>query len=280
MAVPQEFHHIRERFKTEVHQHLTDAAQAIENLDPTDKAMLDRIARHLHAIKGSAPIVGAKPVSEVARTAEESILLISEKPSLWSKTRAAILLESFEFMKTQVGEFVDGKPIDDAGRMITRMELEFPGAREAAKKAKAGSGPAMQRAVVAAPGGTQNVKRKVLFVDDSQIARELYKVFLVNRGFEVETAGDGTEALTQLRRTKYDIVITDDQMPEMDGTELLRLSRSDAALQSIPFVVISGKANDEARTKALEWGAAAYLIKGDFEKEQLLDVLAQVLNKK
>ncbi len=68
-------------------------------------------------------------------------------------------------------------------------------------------------------------------------------------------------------------------MPEMDGTELLRLCRSDAALQSVPFVVISGKANDEARTKALEWGAAAYLIKGDFEKEQLLDVLAHVLNK-
>lgn len=279
MAVPQEFHHIRERFKAEVHQHLKDAAQAIEKLDPTDKAALDRIARHLHAIKGSAPIVGAKPVSEVARTAEESILLISEKPSLWSKVRAAILLESFEFMKIQVGEFVDGKPIDDAGAMITRMETEFPGAREAARKAKAGSGLAMQRGAVAAGAGTQNVKRKVLFVDDSQIARELYKVFLVNRGFEVETAGDGSEALAQLRKTKYDIVITDDQMPEMDGTELLRLCRSDAALQSVPFVVISGKANDEARTKALEWGAAAYLIKGDFEKEQLLDVLAHVLNK-
>lgn len=279
MAVPQEFHHIRERFKTEVHQHLNDAAQAIEKLDPTDRAALDRIARHLHAIKGSAPIVGAKPVSEVARTAEESILLISEKPSLWSKVRAAILLESFEFMKIQVGEFVDGKPIDDAGAMITRMETEFPGAREAARKAKAGSGLAMQRGAAAAGAGTQNVKRKVLFVDDSQIARELYKVFLVNRGFEVETAGDGSEALAQLRKTKYDIVITDDQMPEMDGTELLRLCRSDAALQSVPFVVISGKANDEARTKALEWGAAAYLIKGDFEKEQLLDVLAHVLNK-
>lgn len=280
MAVPQEFHHIRERFKTEVHQHLDDAAQAIENLDPTDKAALDRIARHLHAIKGSAPIVGARPVSEVARTAEESILLISEKPALWSKVRSAILLESFEFMKTQVREFVDGKPIDDAGGLITRMEMEFPGAREAAKKAKAGSKPIMKQAASVAGANTSNVKRKVLFVDDSQIARELYKVFLVNRGFEVETAGDGTEALAQLRRTKYDIVITDDQMPEMDGTELLRVSRSDAALQSTPFVVISGKANDEARTKALEWGAAAYLIKGDFEKEQLLDVLAQVLNRK
>lgn len=279
MAVPQEFHHIRERFKTEVHQHLNDAAQAIENLDPTDKGVLDRIARHLHAIKGSAPIVGAKPVSEVARTAEESILLIGERPSLWSKVRAAILLESFEFMKTQVGEFVDGKPIDDASGIITRMESEFPGAREAAKKAKADSGPTMKHAAATAGENTQDVKRKVLFVDDSQIARELYKVFLVNRGFEVETAGDGTDALAQLRGTKYDIVITDDQMPEMDGVELLRLSRSDAALQSIPFIVISGKANDEARTRALEGGAAAYLIKGDFDKEQLLDVLKQVLNK-
>ena len=280
MAVPQEFHHIRERFRTEVDQHLNDAASAIQNLDPSDMAALERIARHLHAIKGSAPIVGARPISEVARTAEESILLIKERPSLWSKVRGALLLESFEFMKRQVGEFVDGKPIDDAGGIIRRMESEFPGAREAARKAKAGSGISMPRSATAVAGDSQMAKRKVLFVDDSQIARELYKVFLVNRGFEVETAGDGNEALDLLRRAPFDIVITDDQMPEMDGTELLRLSRVDAALQSVPFIVISGKANDEARTKALECGAAAYLIKGDFEKEHLLEVLAQVLNGK
>jgi CheY-like chemotaxis protein len=183
-------------------------------------------------------------------------------------------------MKKQVGEFVEGKPIDDATEMIKRMESQFPGARETARKAKAGSGISMVRAAASAGGESQMGKRKVLFVDDSQIARELYKVFLANRGFEVETAGDGAEALEVLRRTKFDIVITDDQMPEMDGTELLRLSRSDEALKSVPFVVISGKANDEARTKALEWGAAAYLIKGDFEKEHLLEVLSQVLNKK
>ncbi len=280
MAVPQEFHHIRERFKAEVDRHLNEAASAIQNLDPSDKAMIERVARHLHAIKGSAPIVGAKPISEVARTAEESILLINERPSLWSKGRASILLESFEFMKKQVGEFVEGKLIDDPNGMIQRMESEFPGAGEAAKKAKAGGGTSMLRAAAAAGGDSPKIKKKVLFVDDSQIARELYKVLLVNRGFDVETAGDGNEALEHLRRMKFDIVITDDQMPEMDGTELLRLSRSDAALQSIPFIVISGKANDEARTKALEGGAAAYLIKGDFEKEHLLEVLVQVLNKK
>lgn len=279
MAVPQEFHHIRERFKTEVDQHLNDAAQAIRSLDPSDKTVLDRIARHLHAIKGSAPIVGARPVSEVARTAEESIHLISERPALWSEGRAAILLESFEFMRKQVAGFVEGRAIDDASGMITRMESQFPGASEAAKKAKAGSGVSVLRTTAAIAGDAQMTKRKVLFVDDSQIARELYKVFLANRGFEVETAGDGNEALNILRRSAFDIVITDDQMPEMDGTELLRLSKTDSALQSVPFIVISGKANDEARTKALEWGAEAYLIKGDFEKEHLLEVLSQVLSK-
>ncbi|MEX2116700.1 MAG: response regulator [Bacteroidota bacterium] len=279
MAVPREFHHIRERFKAEVDQHLNNATGDIQNLNPLDKAVLDRIARHLHAIKGSAPIVGAKPISEVARAAEESILLINERPSLWSKDRAAILLESFEFMKRQVREFVEGEPIDDGSGMIARMESEFPGAREAAKKGNTGGGVSTLRAAASAVADSQKLKQKVLFVDDSLIARELYKVLLVNRGFDVETAGDGNEALEHLRRTKFDIVITDDQMPEMDGTELLRLSRSDAALQSIPFVVISGKANDEARAKALEWGAAAYLIKGDFEKEHLLEVVAQVLSK-
>ncbi|MBI4417341.1 MAG: response regulator [Ignavibacteriales bacterium] len=278
MAVPQEFHHIRERFKDEVEQHLTDAGVAVRQLNPGDNVLLDRIARHLHAIKGSAPIVGARPLSAVARAAEESVLLLTERPELWNPAREAALLEAFEFMKVQVHEYVDGKTIDDGGQMIQKLREEFPGAEEAAKRVKADismkvSAPAVTGTKPSGP------KRKILFVDDSQIARELYKVFLVNRGFDVDTAADGNDALEQLRKNRYDLVVTDDQMPNMDGTELLRMCRSDASLKTIPFVVISGKANEEARSKAMEWGAASYLVKGDFEKEHLLEVIGDVLSR-
>lgn len=276
MAVPQEFHHIRERFRQEVEQHLEAAAEAVRGLDPKNDLVLDSIARHLHAIKGSAPIVGARPLSAVARGAEESVLLLRERPDLWNTERQAALLEAFAFMKVQVHEYVDGKTIDDGEEMIRNLRKKFPGAEEAARRVKVQTTvrPAAKPSSAATTPGT---KRKILFVDDSQIARELYKVFLVNRGFEVDTATDGDDALQRLRSGTYDIVVTDDQMPNMDGTELLRLCKSDPALQALPFIVVSGKANDEARAKAVEWGAKAYLVKGDFEKEHLIEVIGQVL---
>lgn len=277
MAVPQEFHHIRERFRQEVEQHLNDAAAAVRGLNPRNDATLDRIARHLHAIKGSAPIVGARPLSAVARAAEESVLLLREQPGLWSPDHETVLLKAFEFMKVQVHEYVDGKAIDAGDGMIQKLRARFPGAEEAAKRVKAESSKVSVKASSASPlPGSQ---RRILFVDDSQIARELYKVFLVNRGFQVDTAADGDDALERLRSGTYDLVVTDDQMPTMDGTELLRLCRAEDGLKSVPFVVISGKANEEARRKAVEWGAAAYLVKGDFEKEHLLEVIGQVLGR-
>jgi CheY-like chemotaxis protein/HPt (histidine-containing phosphotransfer) domain-containing protein len=278
MPLPQEFHHIREKFRSEVEQHLTDAGNIVRTMDVTHGGNLDRIARHLHAIKGSAPIVGARPVSNVARVAEESIHLVHEQPALWNGERMSLILEAFEFMRRQVQEFVDGQAIEDGEAITENLRKRFPGAEEAAKRVKAVGA---SQTVPHTPKKSEPLpegKLKLLFVDDSQIARELYKVFFANRGFEVKTAGDGEEALQLLRSEAFHIVVTDDQMPEMDGTELLRISRSEEPLSAIPFIVISGKANEEAKTKALEWGAAAYLVKGDFEKEHLVEVIARVLN--
>lgn len=279
MTLPKEFHHIREKFRSEVEQHLTDAGTMVRSMDVNDWGNLDLIARHLHAIKGSAPIVGARPVSDVARAAEESIHLVHEQPSMWNEDRILLILEAFEFMRRQVQEFVDGRTMEDGVALIARLRKQFPGAEDAARRVKT----VETRKPVAQPAAQsptmQKGKRRLLFVDDSQIARELYRVFFANRGFEVETAGDGEEALVLLRTRSFDIVVTDDQMPEMDGTELLKISRSEGPISGIPFVVISGKANEEARTKALEWGAAAYLVKGDFEKEHLVEVIGQVLER-
>lgn len=279
MTLPQEFHHIRERFRSEVEQHLTDAADIVCHMNVNDGGNLDRIARHLHAIKGSAPIVGARPVSEVARVAEESIHLVHEEPSLWTADHVTLILDAFEFMRKQVQEFVDGQTIEDGKSLMARMRAKFPGAEDAARRVKTVETQKSPLKATSRPA-TQQVKRQLLFVDDSQIARELYKVFLVNRGYDVRTAENGEEALALLRRQPFDIVITDDQMPEMDGTEFLRISRSEEGISDIPIIVISGKVNEEARIKALEWGAAAYLVKGDFEKEHLVELIARVLDHK
>jgi CheY-like chemotaxis protein len=130
-----------------------------------------------------------------------------------------------------------------------------------------------------AMGSNQDGKYRVLFSDDSAIARDLYRILLERNGYQVVVAKDGAEALQMLRESSFDAVVTDDQMPAMDGTELLQVAKSDQRLYRVPFVIISGHASSEARTSALKDGAAAYLVKGSFEKEDFLRLLKEAIEK-
>ncbi|HLA68114.1 MAG TPA: response regulator, partial [Bacteroidota bacterium] len=125
----------------------------------------------------------------------------------------------------------------------------------------------------------QEGKFRVLLADDSQITRDLYRILLQRNGYQVELAKDGAEALLMLRSSSFDAVITDDQMPAMDGSEFLRAAKNDERLYHVPFILMSGHATDEARSKAMKFGAAAYLVKGGFEKEQLLVILKEAIEK-
>ena len=122
-------------------------------------------------------------------------------------------------------------------------------------------------------------KHRVLFVDDSAVSRDLFRIFLKRNGFETETAGDGEEAIAKLKTDRYDAIITDDQMPVMDGIELVKQLRDGGSYTRTPVIVISGQVTEAARAKALNAGANAYLIKGDFAKDQLLKILQEELVK-
>ncbi|WP_439672057.1 histidine kinase [Cupriavidus necator] len=129
----------------------------------------------------------------------------------------------------------------------------------------------------AAVASVQARARRVLVVDDSLTVRELQRKLLAGRGYDVAVAVDGMDGWNVLRAEPCDLVITDIDMPRMDGIELVRRIRQDAALRQLPVMVVSYKDREQDRQRGLEAGADYYLAKGSFHDAALLDAVHDLI---
>ncbi len=120
-------------------------------------------------------------------------------------------------------------------------------------------------------------RKHVLVVDDSLTVRELERKLLEKRGYAVTVAVDGMDGWNALRGAAFDLVVTDIDMPRMDGIELVTLIKRDAVLKSLPVMVVSYKDREEDRRRGLEAGADYYLAKGSFHDEALLDAVRDLI---
>ncbi|MGB9990640.1 hybrid sensor histidine kinase/response regulator [Pseudoduganella rhizocola] len=124
--------------------------------------------------------------------------------------------------------------------------------------------------------GRRKMKR-ILVVDDSLTVREMERKLLLSRGFEVDIAIDGIDGWNVVRSGDYDLVITDVDMPRMDGIELVSLIKKDLNLHKLPVMIVSYKDRPEDRARGLAAGADYYLTKGSFHDETLLDAVADLI---
>ncbi|MFM0031033.1 hybrid sensor histidine kinase/response regulator [Paraburkholderia madseniana] len=123
----------------------------------------------------------------------------------------------------------------------------------------------------------RRVTRRVLVVDDSLTVRELERKLLATRGYDVTIAVDGMDGWNAVRGEHFDLVITDIDMPRMDGIELVTLIKRDPQLQSLPVMIVSYKDREEDRRAGLNAGADYYLAKGSFHDEALLDAVRDLI---
>ncbi|MFM2085970.1 MAG: hypothetical protein RLZZ237_839, partial [Pseudomonadota bacterium] len=123
----------------------------------------------------------------------------------------------------------------------------------------------------------QRRAKRVLVVDDSLTVREMERKLLLARGFEVDVAIDGIDGWNVVRSGEYDLVITDVDMPRMDGIELVTLIKKDLHLHKLPVMIVSYKDRPEDRARGLSAGADFYLTKGSFHDETLLDAVADLI---
>lgn len=125
------------------------------------------------------------------------------------------------------------------------------------------------------PMGLQ--RRRVLVVEDSITTRELERAILYNAGYTVEVAGNGRQALELMSETNFDLVVSDIEMPEMDGYQLCRAMQQTPKFANIPVVLVTSVDNEDAIRRGLESGAMAYITKQEFDAQRLLDAVERLL---
>ena len=120
-------------------------------------------------------------------------------------------------------------------------------------------------------------KNAILVAEDSMITAELEKNILVNAGYEVDVAIDGIDAMDKLHGKKYDLLVTDIDMPRMDGFELTSKVRADKRLKDLPVVVVTVREKVEDKRKGIEVGADAYILKKEFDQSNLLNTIKRLI---
>jgi two-component system chemotaxis sensor kinase CheA len=119
--------------------------------------------------------------------------------------------------------------------------------------------------------------KSILVVEDSITSRMLLKNILESAGYEVQTAVDGADAWSTLKTANFDLVVSDVEMPRMDGFELTAKIRSQEDLKSIPVVIVTSLESREDRERGIDVGANAYIVKSGFEQNNLLSVVKRLL---
>jgi len=154
----------------------------------------------------------------------------------------------------------DGRPalVLNPGEVLVRAGLRTRGAR------------------VEAP--QPSTRRNLLVVEDSIITRSLIADALRTFGYEVAEADNGLMALEKLAEARYDLVLTDLEMPQMDGFELLRRIRSDEELRDLPVIVCTSLGAPEDKRRALSLGATAYIVKSEFSERALGELVQRLVD--
>lgn len=129
----------------------------------------------------------------------------------------------------------------------------------------------------AASAGSRAGPKRILVADDSITVREMERKLLESRGYEVDVAVDGMEAWNRARLEHYDLVVSDVDMPRMNGLDLVRRLKQDPRLLGTPIVIVSYKDREEDRLLGLEAGATSYLTKSSFHDDSFLRTVQDLI---
>jgi two-component system, chemotaxis family, chemotaxis protein CheY len=159
----------------------------------------------------------------------------------------------------------DGDPQGDPNEVSAQSQPAYEAARAQARpaqesKARTDEPPAAKR---------------ILTIDDSKTMRDMLRFTLVDAGYEVLQAVDGQDGLDVLRKERVDVVITDINMPKLDGYGVIRHMRADAGYDDTPILVLSTEGDQKTREIGRDAGATGWLVK-PFDPDQLVEIVRQV----
>jgi two-component system, chemotaxis family, sensor kinase CheA len=138
--------------------------------------------------------------------------------------------------------------------------------------------------VVSAPTAAEKAagpppQLSVVVVDDTLMVRELQRSILERGGYAVRTASDGAEAFAMLIESPPDLVVTDVEMPNLDGLQLIKSMRAHSRLANVPVLIVSSHGTEEDRQRGLDAGADGYIVKTSFDEAGLLSAVSRLLGR-
>ncbi len=207
----------------------------------------------------------------------------AERQVAWAVDR---LDRELEVVVKDLGPFlgrlplVPGGTIDGSGRVVCLLDL-----RELADRtAGAASRVLADVATGPATGPGRRARRaerrpRVLVVEDSVGVRELERVILEGAGYDVTTAVDGLDGAARLRGDPPDLVVSDVEMPGMDGFALTRTIRRTRGWEQVPVVIMTSRGDEADQRAGLDAGASAYLLKSEFDQQQLVETVRRFVGR-
>ena len=176
--------------------------------------------------------------------------------------------------RARVSALVDGAALLPSGDPVAVLAPQALLGREAVGRRAAGGpiAPIPANALAAAP----RELTRLLLVDDSRVTREMERRILEDAGFRVEVAADGDEALRRLGVEAFDCLVTDIEMPNLDGFELTAQLRQIERFAHLPIVVVSTRESSEDRLRGLRAGADAYLTKQSLVATDLVETVRRL----
>lgn len=205
-----------------------------------------------------------------------SAVLLGKDEKRIAFTVDAVLQEQ-EVLVKSLGRFlarvrnVAGATVLGSGKPV--LILNVPDLLKSATKG-AGSG---RRTLPAAAAPAGRREQSLLVVEDSITARMLLKNILESAGYRVKTAVDGLEGWTALKSEPFDLVVSDIQMPRLDGFQLTAKIRGDRELGELPVILVTSLVSREDRERGIDVGANAYIVKRDFDQSNLLEVIHRLI---
>jgi two-component system, chemotaxis family, sensor kinase CheA len=121
------------------------------------------------------------------------------------------------------------------------------------------------------------VQKSILIVEDSLTARTLLKNILEASGYIVKTAIDGEDGYNQIKSHAFDAVVSDVEMPRMNGFELTKKIRADQSRSETPVILVTNLDSRVDRERGIDAGADAYIVKSSFDRSNLLDVIERLI---
>jgi len=181
-----------------------------------------------------------------------------------------ILLKNLGKQLTRVRN-IAGATVLGSGRVIPILNVSD--LIKSALKMSAGGG----RIAVAENGKKEAKTQSILVVEDSITARTLFVNILESARYNITAAVDGVDAFTKLGEGEFDLVVSDIQMPRMNGFELTEKIRADKKYGNIPVVIVTGLESPEDKKRGIEVGANAYIVKSSFDHSNLLEVIKRLI---